>query len=118
MALEDDTLTLGYGPDHEPIRRRCEERMDRDITKALVELFGRQNIKCRYVPISKKDLPGTVEKHTEYSNGLNPAAPLSSAERAELARDPNVKAVLDFFDGSITDVRRTGSPSDDASREG
>ncbi|MCD6378581.1 MAG: hypothetical protein J7L99_07020, partial [Planctomycetes bacterium] len=117
VALEDDTLTLGYLPRYESLRRRCEERMDRDITEALSNLFGRKGIKCQYVQINQQDLPAKDDKPMASIRNLNSAAPLSSAERAELASDPNVKAVLDFFDGSITGIRRVRSPSDDTGRE-
>jgi len=117
VALEDDTLTLGYLPEYESLRRRCEERMDRDITEALSNLFGRKGIKCQYIQINQQDLPAKDDRSMALIQNLNSTAPFSSAERAELASDPNVKAVLDFFDGSITDIRRLRPPSDDTGGE-
>ena len=91
--------------------------MDRDITEALSNLFGRKGIKCQYVQINQQDLPTKDDKPMASIWNLNSTTPLSSAERAELASDPNVKAVLDFFDGSITGIRRLRPPSDDTGRE-
>ncbi len=99
LGLNGDTLRLGFDSAHEAIRRRCEERMDDAITSALGGLFGRGDVVCRYVPVGESDsqaAPAPV--------GANAA--ISSAQRAEINNDPTIKAVLDFFGGSVTNIRR------------
>jgi len=105
LSLEGDTLRLGFDPAHESIRRRCAERMGEQITTALGRLFGR-TVQCEYVATGE---PGQSPRR--------PAArsPLSTAERAEIMKDPAVKRVLDFFDGSVVDIRpRQPTPSEEA----
>ena len=98
LGLDGDTLRLGFDSAHEAIRRRCEERMDDAITSALGGLFGRGGVVCRYVPVGESDSQAAP------AAGANAA--ISSAQRAEINNDPTVKAVLDFFGGTVTNIRR------------
>ncbi len=99
LAVSGDLLRLGYDSAHEVIRRRCAERMDGQIAGALGRLFGRQ-VRCEYVATGQAGRPAPVATN----------AALSTAERNELNSDPAVKAVLDFFDGSVSDLRRLSPP--------
>lgn len=94
LSVDGDVLRLGYDQGHEGIRRRCADRMDEQITSALGRLFGRE-VRCEYVAT------GAAGEPPQPAN-----AALSTAERTELNNDPAVKAVLDFFGGSVTDIRR------------
>ena len=96
VGLDGATLKLGYDASHENIRQRA-SRQDKQVAAALGELFGRP-LRCEYVPTGEAGAPLPAD------NGAVPV--LSSAERAEVAADPAVKAVLDFFDGSLTHIRR------------
>jgi len=103
LAVEGDVLRLGYDRAHETIRRRCVDRMNEQITSALGKLFGRE-VRCEYV---SADSPGRSTPQP-----INTA--LSTTERAALNQDPAVKAVLDFFDGSVTNIRPQAPPPDRA----
>ncbi len=97
LGLDGETLRLGFDSAHEAIRRRCAERMDETITKALGGLFGRPAVVCEYVPTD--EAPGQTAP-------ANTNAAISSAQRAEINNDPSVKSVLDFFDGTVTNITR------------
>ena len=94
LGLDDSTLRLGFDDTHEAIRRRCESMAER-IDAAVGELFGRE-VHCEYVPT------GAVGKAPPA-----PAGPprLSTADRNDVSNDSTVRAVLDFFGGSIDYVR-------------
>ena len=103
LQLDDSTVRLGFDDAHESIRKRCQAMADR-IDSALGKLFGRR-VHCEYVPTGAPGAP------TAPANGQAPAAPrLSTADRQEVNGDPAVRAVLDFFDGSIEYIR----PNDEA----
>ncbi len=99
LGLTGDTLRLGFDSAHEPIRKRCAERMNDAITSALGGLFGRGTVVCEYVPAGEADSQATPAP-------TNANAAISSAQRAEINNDPAVKAVLDFFDGTVTNITR------------
>jgi len=107
VALAGETLRLGYDEAHETIRQRA-ERHDPQMAAALGELFGRE-VRCEYVATGQAGEP--VRR-------AGAAATLSSAQRAEIASDPGVKAVLDFFDGTLTDVRPEVVAAADAADDG
>ncbi|OPX21977.1 MAG: hypothetical protein B1H04_05735 [Planctomycetales bacterium 4484_123] len=102
LGLEGQTLRLGYDEAHETIRRRCEERMDGEITTVLGQLFG-QEVRCQYVPTGRAGKAPAPRQPTQ-------SARLSSAQRDEVANDPAVRAVMDYFQGSLFDVRLAGPP--------
>ena len=97
LGLTGDTLRLGFDSAHEAIRQRCAERMDETIAQALGGLFGRQGVVCEYVPTDESPVAAAPAS-------ANTA--ISSAQRAQINNDPAVKAVLDFFDGTITNITR------------
>ena len=80
--------------------------MNEDIATALGDLFGRP-VQCQYVPTGQPGKPAAAPRPAQ-------AATLSTADRAELASDPAVKPVLDFFAGSLFEVRHAGPPPDQA----
>ncbi len=97
LGLEGDTLRLGFDSAHEAIRKRCAERMDETITQALGGLFGRGSVVCEYVPTDEANARAAP---------ANANAAISSAQRAEINNDPAVKSVVDFFDGTVTNITR------------
>ncbi len=109
LGLDGDALKLGYDQAHESLREQA-RRQDGQVTAALGKLFGRE-VRCEYVPTGDAGEPLRNNSNHEGS------VVLSSAERAAVAADPAVKAVLDFFDGSVTDIRRpaaaAGEPAED-----
>ncbi|MDY7010865.1 MAG: DNA polymerase III subunit gamma/tau [Planctomycetota bacterium] len=102
LGLDGDALRLGFDSAHEVIRRRCAERMDDAITSALGGLFGRADVVCKYVPMGESDSQAAPA-------GANAA--ISSAQRAQINNDPVVKSVLDFFDGTVTNITRQIPPA-------
>ena len=96
LALEGDTLKLGYDQAHERLRQQA-QRQDGQVTAALGGLFSRP-VGCEYVCTGEAGQP--------IVNSNDGSVVLSSAERKKLAADPAVKAVMDLFDGSVTSVRR------------
>ena len=97
LEVSGETLRLGYAPAHEPIRRRA-VRNEELIAEALAKIFQR-SVRCEYVAVEGADAEAPPL-------GVANLA-VSSAQRAEVAADPAVRAVLDFFDGSIINIVRT-----------
>ncbi len=97
LGLTGDTLRLGFDSAHEAIRRRCAERMDETIAQAIGGLFGRSAVVCEYVP---------TDESPAAAASANANVAISSAQRAEINNDPAVKSVLDFFDGTVTNITR------------
>ena len=76
--------------------------MDGEITTVLGQLFG-QEVRCQYVPTGRAGKAPAPRQPTQ-------SARLSSAQRDEVANDPAVRAVMDYFQGSLFDVRLAGPP--------
>jgi len=110
LAFEGGELKLAYDASHEAIRRQCAERLDGPIRSALGELAGR-DIRCEYV--------------ANGGAGGEVAAPpramgrLSTAEKAEIANDPAIRAVTGLFGGEVVDIRQDDSlpPTGEADEE-
>jgi len=110
LAVEGETLRLGYSDAHEPLRRRCADRMNEQIVSSLGELFGRA-VRCEYVSTgAPADRPAARQPMQTET--------LSSAARAEVVKDAAVQAVLDFFGGSLTDIRSNAPAAGGSADEG
>ena len=98
LGVEGDTVRLGFDESHESLRQRCAGGMGEKIALALGGLFGRE-VRCEYVPTGEAGQapPSRTPVRT---------AVLPTAERAEIAKDPAVKAVTDLFGGTLADVKR------------
>jgi len=94
VAMDDEVLQLGYDDAHEGVRKQAEKQAGR-TAEALGQLFGR-TVRCEYVPTGRVGRP---------LRRAGAGVRLSSAEQRKVAMDPAVKAVTDFFDGSITDIQ-------------
>ena len=155
VGIEGDRLRLAYDESFGGMRQRA-ERMDRDVTGVLAQVFGRP-VRCEYlsaaqveppangaasvgaVAVGRAGLPaepqgtelpraslpalptaGAAPVQTGLAQAPKPVpppkvnyiTPVSSAERAEIQQDPSVKAVMELFDGSITDIRREPPAAD------
>jgi len=108
LEVSGEKLRLGYAPTHEAIRQRA-ARNDELIAEALTKLFHRP-VRCEYVAVEGADAEAPPL-------GVANLA-VSSAQRAEVAADPAVRAVLDFFDGSIINIVRTPPSPQQQSDEG
>ena len=104
LGLTGDTLRLGFDSAHEAIRKRCAERMDETIAQAIGGLFGRPGVVCEYVPTDESPAAAAP---------ANANAAISSAQRAQINNDPAVKAVVDFFDGTVTNIRPQTPPTEE-----
>jgi len=91
------TLRLGFQPDHEALRARCEGQLSLNINAALSDILGRA-IRCEYVVVGNA---GGTE-----GRAVRPIAGLSTSERGEIAKDPAVRAVMDLFGGELDDFIR------------
>ena len=102
LGYGEGTLKIGFDADHETLRERCAGPLNKPIESALAELAGRE-IRCEYV--------STGEGPTGRKRPLvRPPAALSAAEKADIQKDPTVRAVLDRFGGEIIDIRRDAPP--------
>ena len=96
LAFDAGELKLGYGANHEALRRSCAGRLDGAISSALGALAGRE-IRCEYVSTAPADATAAPPR---LFGGL------STAEKDEVANDPAVKSVTGLFGGEVVDVRR------------
>ncbi|KKL24795.1 hypothetical protein LCGC14_2411770, partial [marine sediment metagenome] len=103
LGVAGATLRLGYDQIHDALRERAAGRLAEQIDSALGRLFGR-DVRCEYVPTGKPGQAPPAHRQAQ-------AAQVSSAERNGVAKDPAVRAVLDFFEGGITDIRRDAHPA-------
>jgi DNA polymerase-3 subunit gamma/tau len=94
LAFQDGVLRMGFDPQAEVLRKQCEGAMDAAIRSALTDLAGRP-IRCEYAT--------GVQEGTPCAAVLKD---LSTAEKAEIQKDPAVRAVTDLFGGAVVDVRR------------
>ena len=86
-------LKLNFDAQNESLRQRCEAQSG-VIAEALAALAGRP-IRCEFTCSAA-------------GNGAAPARAfggLSTAEKAEVVKDPAVQAVLSLFGGDVADVR-------------
>ena len=104
LGVDGQTLRLGFPGAHENLRQRCQNE-DEAIRAALSRVFGRP-VQCEYSVVAAA--PGEEGKALAERPA---AAALSTAQRTEISKDPAVKAVLDFFGGSIVDFPRIQSPA-------
>ena len=108
LEVSGPTLRLGFDAAQEALQRRC-EGVGEQIDAALGKLFGRQ-VHCEYVPTGE---PGEAPAPKQPVQ----AAPLSTAERNEIGNDPAVKAVLEFFGGTIEAIRLAPPPGDEEAQD-
>ena len=115
LGVEGETLRLGYGAAHAGLIGRA-ERSREAISAALSNLFHRP-VQCRFEAGQAPEAPRPDTSGTAYQPSAakapaerkpiavprNPV--ISTAERAEVAEDPAVKAVLEHFDGTLADIR-------------
>jgi DNA polymerase-3 subunit gamma/tau len=112
MSFEGDVLRLGFEPPNEVLRQQCEGPLQDTIRSALADLAGRE-IRCECVAVGPQAVgaapagtPGSGLANGESRPAARPPAALSTAEKAEIQKDPAVRAVLDLFGGDVVDVRR------------
>ena len=91
--FSDGVLRLGFDENHEALRRRCQGQMKQAIDQAFSQLAGRE-IRCE-VASAGQDAPLQ-----------NTLAGLSTAEKAEIQKDPAVREVLGLFGGEVVDIRK------------
>ncbi len=108
LEVSGPTLRLGFDAAQGALQRRCEGVGDR-IDAALGKLFGRQ-VHCEYVPTGE---PGEAPAPKQPLQTV----PLSTAERNEIGNDPAVKAVLEFFGGTIEAIRSAPPPGDEEAQD-
>jgi DNA polymerase III gamma/tau subunit len=97
QAFDGKTLTLGYAGQFESVRTKCTGLSKASIEAALSALAGK-DISCNFVPV------GDAARCTV--DAANPLAPLSSAQTAELQKDPAVQEVLKLFGGELAGMTR------------
>jgi len=105
LAFDDGVLRLGFHPDHERLRQRCEQRLQERADAALSALAGRA-IRCTFM---------------EHDNGPDGAAPsqapaaaaatLNTEEKNAIQKDPAVREVLELFGGEVVDIRKQAPPA-------
>jgi DNA polymerase-3 subunit gamma/tau len=98
QAFDGKTLTLGYPGQFESVRTKCIGLTKASIETALSELAGRE-ISCNFVPTGDAAGGSTPD-------AANPLAPLSSAQTAELQKDPAIQEVLKLFGGELAGMTR------------
>ena len=101
LAVEPDALRLGFDTEFEPMRTRAITIAPR-ITEAFSQLAG-QPMRCELVSTCKSN--GQVA-------AINGQAlrGVSSEERKQIANDPAVRAVVEMFNGELTDIRPDVQP--------
>ena len=104
LELSGPTLRLGFDAAEAALQRRCLSVGDQ-IDAALAKLFGRQ-VHCEYVATGQ---PGESPAPPQVAQ----AAALSTAERNEIVNDPSVRAVLEFFGGTVEAIRSAPPPDED-----
>jgi hypothetical protein len=114
-AFDGKTLTLGYSGQFESVRTRCTGLEKAAVENALSTLAGRE-ISCNFVPTG--DLTGGGS-----TDAANPLAPLSSAQTAQIQKDPAIQEVLKLFGGELAGMVKespaasTPAGEDDARNE-
>ena len=99
VSLSDGVLCLEYSADYEGLRRRGVKIID-EINRALTALAPAE-ITCKLNPADGVDARGPARRAF---------GGLSTAETSEISRDPAVQALLESFDGTLSDARRDALP--------
>jgi len=107
LGFEAGVLTLGFDEAHERLRQQCQKRLDEAIRTALTDLAGRP-IRCKYVSHSPPE--AGKRKAAQQNNHASPLMELSTAEKAEIHKDPHVQEVLSLFGGEVEAIRRIPPP--------
>ena len=108
LELSGPTLRLGFDAAQAALQRRCSGLGDQ-IDAALGTLFGR-HVHCEYVATGE---PGEAPAPRQAAQ----AAALSTAERNEIGNDPAVRAVLEFFGGTIEAIRSAPPPASEEAQD-
>ena len=107
LGFEAGVLTLGFDAAHERLRQQCENRLDEAIRSALTDLADRP-VRCKYV---SHPAPGAGKQNAAgQNNHASPLMELSTAEKAEIHKDPHVQEALSLFGGEVEAIRRIPPP--------
>ncbi|MDY6912833.1 MAG: hypothetical protein SVT52_00005, partial [Planctomycetota bacterium] len=113
LAFEDGVLRLGFDGHHETLRRRCDEAIGQAVEQSLTELAGK-TIRCQYVALDADGANGADKKAPPPNRFGN----FSTAEKAEIQKDPAVRTVMDLFGGSLVDIRKQPAQVDAPAADG
>jgi len=107
LGFEDGALKLGYDSHHEVLRQRCTGPLAEVVNAALRKLADRE-IQCQFVSTAPDE-----KTHRQ----RNAFGGLSTAEKNEINKDTEVKAVIGLFGGEVVDVRKQVPPAASDSAE-
>jgi DNA polymerase III subunit gamma/tau len=102
-AFDGSTLTLNYPQNQDILRQRASQGLTA-IEQSLSALAGRA-IHCLIVAAAPADGNAPASSGPARSFGG-----LSTAQKAQIMKDPAVQAVLDLFGGDVVDITRKEVP--------